>query len=177
MTRTSLKDFNCSLARTADIIGDKWTLLILRDAFFGASAFSQFQKSLGVARNILADRLEKLVEHQVLEKVQTRPGVERYSYHLTERGRALVPVLVSLTQWGDQWVFGEGHEPIRFLDRKTGQPVQALKVRSNDGRALCAADITVAPGPAADARILEAFAPGSPPGDSNNASISGRTES
>jgi DNA-binding HxlR family transcriptional regulator len=159
MTRTSLKEFNCSLARTADIIGDKWTLLILRDAFFGASTFSQFQKSLGVARNILADRLEKLVQHEVLEKVQTRPGVERYGYHLTERGRALVPVLVSITQWGDTWIFGEGAEPLRFMDRQQGRPIQPIEVRSGDGRCLGAADIIPTPGPAADEQILRAFGP------------------
>jgi DNA-binding HxlR family transcriptional regulator len=156
MTRTSLKAFNCSLARTADIIGDKWTLLILRDAFFGASTFSQFQKSLGVARNILADRLEKLVEHDVLEKVPTRPGVERYTYHLTERGQALVPVLIAITQWGDKWLFGEGAEPLRFIDREQGQPIRTVDVQSLDGRSLTATDIIPTPGPAADERILQA---------------------
>jgi DNA-binding HxlR family transcriptional regulator len=156
MTRTSLKSFNCSLARTVDIIGDKWTLLILRDAFFGASTFSQFQKSLGVARNILADRLEKLVAHEVLEKVQTRPGVERYTYHLTERGQALVPVLIAITQWGDKWVFGEGAEPLKFMDREQGEPIQTIAVRSRDGRSLRATDIIPAPGPAADQRTMKA---------------------
>jgi DNA-binding HxlR family transcriptional regulator len=156
MTRTSLRAFNCSLARTADIIGDKWTLLILRDAFFGASTFSQFQKSLGVARNILTDRLEKLVQHEVLEKVPTRPGVARYTYHLTERGLALVPVLISITQWGDKWVFGEGAEPLLFLDREQGKPICPIQVESRDGRNLTAADITPAHGPGADQRILTA---------------------
>lgn len=155
MTRTSLKAFNCSLARTADIIGDKWTLLILRDAFFGASTFSHFQKSLGVARNILADRLEKLVEHEVLEKVATRPGVERYTYHLTERGQALVPALIAITQWGDKWVFGEGAEPLQFIDREQGQPIRAMSVQSSDGRNITAKDIIAKPGPAADERVLK----------------------
>ena len=159
MTRTSLKHFNCSLARTADIIGDKWTLLILRDAFFGASTFSQFQKSLGVARNILTDRLEKLVEHQVLEKVQSRPGVERYGYHLTERGQSLVPVLIAMTQWGDKWVFGEGAEPLRFVDLEQGKPISPIEVRSSDGRSLKATDIIPAPGPAADEQIQKMLSP------------------
>lgn len=156
MTRTSLKEFNCSLARTADIIGDKWTLLILRDAFFGASTFSQFQKNLGVARNILADRLEKLVGHEVLEKVPTRPGVERYTYHLSERGQALVPILIAMTQWGDQWVFGEGAEPLLFVDRAQGRPIRPIQVRSQDDRQLTATDITANPGPAADRKIVQA---------------------
>ena len=157
MTRTSLQDFNCSLARTADIIGDKWTLLILRDVFFGVSTFSQFQKSLGVARNILADRLDKLVRHEVLEKVPTRPGVERFTYRLTERGEGLVPVLIAISQWGDEWVFGKGAEPLRFVDRERSEPIQTLCVQSRDGRRLTTADIRPTPGPAADERILKLF--------------------
>ena len=156
MTRTSLKEFNCSLARTADIIGDKWTLLILRDAFFGASTFSRFQQSLGVARNILADRLDKLVAYEVLEKVPTRPGVERYTYHLTERGQALMPILIAMTQWGDRWVFGEGAEPLVFVDREQGQPIRSIQVQSQDDRKLTARDIAANPGPAADKPIVQA---------------------
>lgn len=142
MTRTSLKHFHCSMARTADIIGDKWTLLILRDAFFGETTFSQFQKSLGVARNILSDRLEKLVEHGVLEKNPVRPGVERYTYELTERGRDLVPVLIAITQWGDRWIFGEGNEPFTFYDKADGKRILPVEVLSSAGKALNADDIT-----------------------------------
>lgn len=142
MTRTSLKHFHCSMARTADIIGDKWTLLILRDAFFGGTSFSQFQKSLGVARNILSDRLEKLVDHGVLAKTPVRPGVERYTYELTERGRDLVPVLIAITQWGDRWIFGEGNEPFAFFDKASGEPIQQVEVQSSSGAALTADDIT-----------------------------------
>lgn len=130
------------MARTADIIGDKWTLLILRDAFFGGTTFSQFQKSLGVARNILSDRLEKLVEHDVLEKTPVRPGVERYHYQLTERGRDLVPVLIAITQWGDRWIFGEGNEPFQFFDKAGGEPILPVEVQSRSGKALTADDIT-----------------------------------
>lgn len=143
MTRTSLKHFPCSMARTADIIGDKWTLLILRDAFFGAHTFSEFQKSLGVARNVLTDRLEKLVAARVLEKRPTRPGVERYTYHLTERGHDLVPVLVSITQWGDRWLFGDDKGPVQFLDRASGKPIRPVEVQASNGETLCSQDITV----------------------------------
>lgn len=159
MTRTPFNDFNCSLARTADIIGDKWTLLILRDAFFGASTFSQFQKNLGVARNILTNRLDKLVSYQVLEKRQTRPGVDRYSYHLSERGLALMPVLIAMTQWGDRWVLGEGNEPVEFRDRKHGQAIAPIHVLSREGEPLDAMGIEIAPGPGADANILKTLSP------------------
>jgi DNA-binding HxlR family transcriptional regulator len=142
MTRTSFKDFPCSMARTADIIGDKWTLLILRDAFFGASTFSQFQKSLGVARNILSDRLDKLVQFGVLDKQPVRPGVERYTYTLTERGQDLTPVLIAITQWGDRWTFGEGKAPVQFYEKDSDTPIRAVEVQSSEGRPLRAQDIT-----------------------------------
>ena len=145
MTRTSLKHFHCSMARTADILGDKWTLLILRDAFFGASTFSQFQKNLGVARNILTDRLEKLVEFGVLDKAPTRPGVERFTYSLSERGQDLAPVLVAMTQWGDRWIFGEGNEPFLFFDKDEDTPIRTVEVQSQEGRKLGAQDITARP--------------------------------
>lgn len=141
MSRTSLQSFHCSLARTVDIIGDKWTLLVLRDAFFGSTTFSQFHKSLGMARNILSDRLDKLVEHGILEKKPTKPGVERYTYHLTSRGHELVPVLISITQWGDKWVFGEGAEPLKFVDKENREPIRKMGVQAQDGRSLSAEDI------------------------------------
>jgi len=135
------------MARTADILGDKWTLLILRDAFFGTSTFSQFQKNLGVARNILTDRLEKLVEFGVLHKKPIRPGVERYEYTLTESGLDLTPVLIAMTQWGDRWIFGEGKEPFLFFDKNSDTPIQTVQVQSREGRTLQAEDITARPAP------------------------------
>ena len=89
MTRTSLEHFNCSLARTVDIIGDKWMLLIIRDAFYGVQSFSEFHERLGLAKTVLTARLQALVDADILDRVQTRPGVERYNYKLTPRGRDL----------------------------------------------------------------------------------------
>ena len=159
MTRTSLQDHNCSLARCIDIIGDKWTLLIIRDAFFGASSFTQFQRSLNIARNVLADRLDKLVQHEILAKLQTKLHTERYTYHLSERGLALMPILLSITQWGDEWISGEGNEPIQFVDSKLGQPIRTMTALSADGRALSSNDIVPTPGPGADQRIQNILSP------------------
>ncbi len=93
----------CSVARTLDVIGDKWSLLILRDAYYGVRRFDAFQKDLGVARNILADRLAKLVDHGVLERRQYEDRPPRYEYRLTPKGRDLLPVLLTMMKWGDKW--------------------------------------------------------------------------
>lgn len=149
MTRTSLDSLPCSWARAIDIVGDKWTLMILRDAFAGVSVFSDFRRNLGVAPNILSDRLDRLVTHGILDKRPVRPGVERYDYRLTARGKALFPVLTSLGQWGDKWIFGSDGEPVRVLDRKNRAPIQSVAVTARDGRYLEADDVVYAPGPGA----------------------------
>ncbi len=149
MSRTSLNNWQCSLARTAEILGDKWTLMILRDAFFGLSTFSQFQRNLQVSRNVLSDRLEKLVANGILERTPTRPGVERYHYTLSEAGLELLPLLVTMMQWGDKWIFGSEGEPLLLLDREKRSPVQKVGVQARDGRYLRAQDITPTRGPGA----------------------------
>ena len=97
--KTDLSELNCSLARTLEVVGDWWTLLIVRDAFLGVRRFGDFQKSLGIAKNILAMRLERLR--------QRHPGARRIGkapvYQLTDKGRALLPAMVALMQWGDKW--------------------------------------------------------------------------
>ena len=157
MSRTSFEHMSCSLARVADIIGDKWTLLIVRDAFYGLHTFSQFQKNLGVARNVLADRLEKLVAGGVLSRTQTRPGVERFDYRLTDRGRELFPVVIAMMQWGDKWIFGAAGEPVRMVDKEQRAPIQQVGVMSRDGRFLQARDVTFEPGPSASPQLVSYF--------------------
>lgn len=147
MTRTSVKSMNCSIAQFAEIMGDRWSLLILRDAFVGVNTFSGFAKRLGVARNVLAERLENLVDHGIFERRRTRPEVERFTYELTPKGKALFPIGTAIMQWGDKWVFGSEGEPVRVLDRETGAPVQVVEVISRDGRMLELSDVQYAPGP------------------------------
>ncbi len=105
--RTSFAGMNCSIARTLEIVGEWWTPLILRDAFLGLSRFEEFQGSLGIARNVLTKRLTTLVQAGIMERHRYQEHPERFEYRLTEAGRELFPIVVSLLQWGDRWTAGE----------------------------------------------------------------------
>jgi DNA-binding HxlR family transcriptional regulator len=102
-TRKSLEHLHCSVANTAEMIGDRWTVLILRDAFLGVRRFDDFQKDLGIARNVLTERLSKLVTAEIFSTVQYEDHPPRFEYRLTEKGRDLYDVLVAMWRWGDTW--------------------------------------------------------------------------
>jgi DNA-binding HxlR family transcriptional regulator len=118
MKRTSFAGMSCSVARTLDVVGEWWSLLVLRDAFTGVRRFEDFQRSLGIARNILADRLQTLVDYGVLERRLYHERPERYEYRLTEKGFDLYPVLLSLMRWGDRWATEEMDQPPMVLTHK-----------------------------------------------------------
>lgn len=118
MTRKSLEHFNCSWAQAAEAIGDKWSILIVRDAFQGVKTFSVFAQNLGIARNILVQRLDHLQYHDIIQKCPIGIGSTRFEYALTDKGKALFPVFIALSQWGDQWIFGKGKEPLVVIDRE-----------------------------------------------------------
>jgi DNA-binding HxlR family transcriptional regulator len=160
MTRTSLADMNCSFARAADVIGDKWALLIVRDAFYGVQSFAQFRRRLGVAPTVLTDRLETLCAGGIIERVQRREGVDRHAYRLTEAGRALFPIVVGLMQWGDAFVSGKGNEPVHLFDRKSRRRVRSLQVTDAEGNTLDAGSVMYAAGPGADAETRAALEKG-----------------
>jgi DNA-binding HxlR family transcriptional regulator len=121
MKRASFEDMNCSIARSLEIIGEWWTPLILREAFFGITRFEDFQERLGIARNILAKRLEALTEAGILERRVYDERRDRADYVLTRMGRALWPVMVTIRQWGDKWVTGKGNEPVQILHTACGK--------------------------------------------------------
>lgn len=125
---------NCSLAQTLSVVGERWSLLIIRDASFGVSRFDDFQRSLGVARNMLSTRLKQLIEAGVLEKSLDETG--RGQYRLTEKGWDLMPVLLSMTHWGDKHLPDKKGDRIVFVDKRTGRPIEAMSVRDVDGNPL-----------------------------------------
>jgi len=145
--KTDLSKLNCSLAKALANIGDWWTLLIVRDAFLGATRFSEFQQSLGVARNILTTRLQGLVDAGIFERQgsPTRPH-----YILTKKGKALLPALLALMQWGDEWE-SERRPPMLVTD-ETGEAAQTVVATTRSGKPLTAANTRFTPGPGANKR-------------------------
>lgn len=133
----------CPVARTVDLVGDRWSLLVVRDAFDGMHRFSDFQRSLGVARNVLADRLRKLVEAGVLTTRPASDGSAYQEYVLTAKGESLFPIVVALRQWGERHLFGRGERHSRLLEKGTGKPVPPMLPRSHDGRVLAPGEAVV----------------------------------
>ena len=127
MKRTSYADMNCSVARALDVVGDPWTLLVVRDLFRGFHRFDELQRRLGIARNTLTARLSLLVDHGVAERVRYQDAPERYEYRLTDKGRALRPVIWSLMEWGDAWS-GIETPPVRLVEGETGRTITPLLV-------------------------------------------------
>jgi DNA-binding HxlR family transcriptional regulator len=142
MKRTSLGDAICPVARSLDEIGDWWTLLIVRDAFQGKKRFSEFQKSLGLAKNILSARLRHLTAKGIMEKRPSVDAAGRGEYYLTEKGRRLRLVLIALRQWGEDNLFAEGEQMLVAHDR-ADRPIARLKLINQDGRPLELEEIVV----------------------------------
>lgn len=148
MRRTSFADMNCSIARTLEVVGEWWALLVVREAFYGVRRFDDFQARLGIARNVLSTRLATLVEHGVLERRQYQDHPPRCEYRLTEKGRALFPVMVTLMQWGDNWE-AEGQAPVVMVDRETGHEVDPMLVDRSTGEELKLGRLRLRPDPGA----------------------------
>jgi DNA-binding HxlR family transcriptional regulator len=126
----------CPMARCVEVIGDRWALLIVRDAFDGLRRFSDFQRSLGMARNILSDRLRRLVDAGILALQPGSNGGARQEYVLTERGKSLFPVVVALRQWGERNLFEQGEAHAELVEKKTGAPIPFMLPHGHDGALL-----------------------------------------
>jgi len=138
----------CSVARTLSVVGDRWTLLILRDAFLRTRRFEDFQARTGMTRHRLADRLRKLVANGVLERVRYQDRPPRFEYRLTEKGLDLYPVVVGLVGWGDRWMAGKAGRPIELIHRTCGHTITPQLACPDCGERLAARDMTARPGPA-----------------------------
>ncbi|WP_322011276.1 helix-turn-helix domain-containing protein [Paraburkholderia sp. J12] len=139
----SFADSPCPVGRAVDIVGDRWALLIVRDAFDGVRRFGDFLASLGAARNILSDRLKMLVEAGVLESVPASDGSAYQEYVLTKKGEGLFPVIVMLRQWAEANLFPAGEKRAVLIDRKSGRAVKKQTLRHDDGRPLNAANTAI----------------------------------
>ena len=139
-------DIDCSVARTLEHIGERWTFLILRDAFYGVRRFDDFQVSLGIARNILAKRLTKLVDAGIMRKEPYQEHPPRYEYRLTEKGRDLVPILTSLLAFGDKWQTAD-EPPVRLIHTTCGTVMRTEAVCSECGDEINAFNLRLDPVP------------------------------
>ena len=125
----------CALPAALEAVGERWSFLILRATFNGLHHFEEFQSTLGIARNILSNRLARLVEHNILTREPDATDRRKVAYRLTAKGRELLPVLVALRQWGERWVSGVPSNPV-LVDRASRMPVAAMTVHAMDGRPL-----------------------------------------
>jgi DNA-binding HxlR family transcriptional regulator len=135
-----IAELNCSIARTLAVIGDRWTLLVLRDAFMGVRRFEHFQADLKVTRHVLADRLRKLEREGILKRVAYRERPVRQEYRLTEKGMELYPIMISMLKWGDRWT-AEGKLPLELMHRKCGGAASPKLVCGSCGEELTARDV------------------------------------
>lgn len=151
----------CSAARSLELLGDRWALLLIREVVFGTRRFDDFADHLGIARNVLTTKLSGLVEAGVLMQQPLKQDSKRMGYHLTEMGEGLLPVLLALVQWGDRWLQTPDSIPIRIIERATGDELAPIRLHSAAGKELTMAELDWAPGPGAGhpsiARLAAAY--------------------
>jgi DNA-binding HxlR family transcriptional regulator len=141
----------CPIARSLEIVGERWTLLIVRDAFYGVRRFDDFQENLGIARNVLTARLKKLVEAGIFRKTAYRERPLRHEYRLTEKGAALFTVIVGLKQWGDRYgVAARSGKPMDLVDRANGRALEPVLIDADTGQRLELTNVRAVAGPGAD---------------------------
>jgi DNA-binding HxlR family transcriptional regulator len=156
--RKSFEEMNCSVAQSLEVVGEWWTMLIIRDCFLGVSRFDDFQQRLGISRNILTERLDHLVAKEVLVKVAYQEHPVRYDYRLTHKGRDLWAVLTALREWGDRWEADDG-PPVVIEHRGCGDQITVVPTCSSCGEHLDARSVRALAGPGAQTRPAEALLP------------------
>ena len=143
----TLEEENCSVARTVSVIGDRWTLLLLRECFLRVRRFDEFQARLGITRHLLAERLKKLVRVGVLRRVPYQDRPKRYEYILTQKGLDLYPVMMSIVHWGDTHMVDERGRPLLHQHKKCGHLFDPVMVCSECKEPLAARDVITLAGP------------------------------
>jgi DNA-binding HxlR family transcriptional regulator len=155
MKRTPFARWPCSIARAVDLLGDWWTPLVLREAYYGVRRFDEFQRMLGIGRNVLTQRLNRLVEEGLLERVPYEERPLRHEYVLTEKGRDFFPVLMAMTTWGDRWLSEDAGPPVTLHHRTCGHATQPEVVCSECKEPLRLEDVRASLGPGYPDRLRE----------------------
>jgi DNA-binding HxlR family transcriptional regulator len=143
----------CSIGRAMEVLGERWTFLIVREAFFGVRRFTELQRNLGIARNILSARLQTLTRAGILERIRYQAEPERYEYKLTARGRDLYPAIVSIMKWGDEYLAGDAGPPLLLFHQECGHHAEPTLVCSHCREPLDPRKVTPEPGPGAAASV------------------------
>ncbi|XID74538.1 winged helix-turn-helix transcriptional regulator [Alkanindiges sp. WGS2144] len=137
-----LGEMNCPIARSLSILGDRWTLLIIRNAFMRTRRFDDFQKQLGITRHLLTERLNRLVENNIFQKVLYQEAPKRYEYKLTDKGLALYPVIMAISQWGNQWLNeAQQFQKLEYMHKSCGHVAQPTMSCNHCGEALHAKNV------------------------------------
>ncbi|MCU1352833.1 MAG: transcriptional regulator, HxlR family [Acidimicrobiales bacterium] len=155
MQRVSFQDMHCSVAQCLEVVGEWWTLLIVRDALVGVRRFDDFQRRLGISRNVLNQRLGTLVEAGIFDKVPYSERPPRHEYRLTDKGRDLWPVLNAMRQWGDAWAAPDG-PPLELVHTTCGEVTTLVTTCSACGEPVGLRDVRAVDGPGADGDLLPA---------------------
>lgn len=141
MGRKRFDEMSCAIAQTLNQVGDWWTLLIVRDAMKGARRFSDFHESTGIAKNILTDRLNKLVDNGIMVREEVGVRGQRQEYVLTERGEDLFPILIAMQHWGDKWIYSEHDAPIELYDSRNGARLAPIAATNEHGEPVTHRDL------------------------------------
>ncbi len=160
--RTDFTRQRCPVARSMAVLGERWAILVLREAFYGETRFDAFQRNLGIAPNILSARLRDLLAHGVMEKVPASEGSGgRHAYRLTEKGRDLFPAYLAIKRWGDRWMAPPEGPVVELRERATGRAVESPPLLGTDGAPLRPEDVVALPGPGATPALRRRLPPGS----------------
>ena len=135
----------CPIAGMLNIVGDRWVWLIIREAFYGATRFSEFERNIGIAKNLLSDRLSFLVDEDILQKQDIGESGTRYAYTLTEKGASLGTTMIAMFQWGNTHLYNGGQPPIDIRERATGKSIKPLTIQSLSGEDLKLSDLAIVP--------------------------------
>jgi|SRR5579863_4335846 len=154
MRWNQIDTMTCSVARTLSVVGDRWTMLIIRDVFLGIRRFDAMQQDLRLTPHRLSDRLRKLVREGILARVQYEQRPRRYEYRLTKRGIDLYPLIVAMIEWGDRWMAGSAGVPVELIHRPCGHSVKPQLICPSCNLKIAPREMSVRPGPALRKRNL-----------------------
>lgn len=154
MAGKSLRDIDCAISQTLAVVGEWWTLMIVRNAFHGMRTFDAFQEDLGVSTSVLAARLKTLTEANIFRREQSEVDGRSFEYILTEKGKDLYPLIIAMKDWGEKWYPNKRGARIDLLEKSTGKPIRGAAVLASDGRVLDPREVLPVAGPGADEAML-----------------------